>query len=91
MRREGAEKRGGRGRLVGIRILTARRPPVIPAKAGIQRGAGCGARAQGCKEKKCGGRGRLVGIKIYGIIGFSGFYRRVFDRRAFIRIHIGGI
>ena len=35
--------------------------------------------------------GVFVRIRIYGIIGFSGFYRLVFERRALIRIRLGGI
>ena len=34
---------------------------------------------------------RLVRIRIYGIIGFSGFYRLVFNRQALIRIRLGEI
>jgi len=33
---------------------------------------------------------RLVRIRIYGIIGFSGFYQRVFDWRALVRMRLGG-
>ena len=36
-------------------------------------------------------RAHLVRIRIYWIIGFSGFFRRVFDRQALIRISLGGI
>ena len=33
----------------------------------------------------------LVRIRIYGIIGFSGFYRLVFERRTLIHARFGGI
>ena len=124
MRREGREEtRGARARLVGIRVLMARRPPSFPRKRDAARKSqgreetrrarasrqnqgshsaasprhsresenpeGGGMRREGAKKR--GGRGRLVRIRIYGIIGFSGFYRRVFDWRALIRIHLGGI
>ena len=52
--------------------------PVIPAKAGIQKSGGRYSRA-------------LVRIKIYGIIGFSGFHQRVFERQALIPIPLDGI
>ena len=37
------------------------------------------------------GGAHLVRIRIYGIIGFSGFFRRVFDRQALVRIRFGEI
>ena len=35
--------------------------------------------------------GRIVRIRIYEVMGFSGFYRLVFDGQALIRIRLGGI
>ena len=36
-------------------------------------------------------RARLVRIRVYGIIGFLGFVRRVFNRKALVPIRFGGI
>ena len=70
-------------------VIPAFLPPVIPAKAGIQRGAD----AVGCSGWERGRPARIafVRIRIFRIIGFSGFYRLVFDRQAPIRIRLGGI
>ena len=46
---------------------------------------------RGGGRRRLAGGGRLVGIRIYGIIGFSGFVRLVFDWRALIRVRLGGI
>ena len=35
--------------------------------------------------------GRLVRIRIYGIIGFSGFAERAFNRKALVHIRFGWI
>ena len=73
--------------------------PVIPAKAGIHsvadsvivdRHLAFNNRERVMSTRSNGGR-YLVRIRIYGIIGFSGFRRLVFDRQALIRIRLGGI
>ena len=60
--------------------------PVIPAKAGIQTANADGTPARAI----CPRAAHLVRIRIYGIIGFSGFNRLVFDWQALIRIRPGG-
>ena len=58
--------------------------PVIPAKAGIQRLADDAGVARALVFSH-------IRIRIYGIIGFSGFVRRVFVWRALACIRPGGI